>query len=268
MGEARHLVEIATRLLEAKKRLGEHHRELEKLSGGLPAVRVAGEVLGKATMAVLHLAVGDPGNYSSGGAYLKALGLNLVERSSGQYVGRLHISKRGSPEARRWLYLSALRQLEDPAIERWYAAKVKRDGGRRGKAVTGVMRKLALGIYHCCRTGEVFKNEHVFQNRRSGRHRRRRRRMGALMAGVSLGKAERPNSLSTGDYKGVAAGDTAARATAPSGRSSPEGKKTNGDKREPKSRPTATPMPSGTTRAIESRAGAKGGTRSRRRSRR
>ena len=268
VGEERHLVEIATRLLEAKKRLSEHHRELEKLSGGLSAVRVAGEVLGKATMAVLHLAAGDPGNYSSGGAYLKALGLNLVERSSGQYVGRLHISKRGSPEARRWLYLSALRQLEDPAIERWYAAKVKRDGGRRGKAVTGVMRKLALGIYHCCRTGEVFKNEHVFQNRRSGRHRRRRRRMGALMAAMSLGKAERPNSLSTGDSKGVAVGDTAARATAQSDRGSPGGKKVNGDRRVPKSRPAVPPMPSGTTTATGAAAGAKSGTHPRRRSRR
>ncbi|MGC8561528.1 MAG: transposase, partial [Phycisphaerae bacterium] len=198
---------------------------------------------------------------------LKALGLNLVERSSGQYVGRLHISKRGSPEARRWLYLSALRQLEDPAIERWYAAKVKRDGGRRGKAVTGVMRKLALGIYHCCRTGEAFSNEHVFQNRRSGRHRRRRRRMGALMAGVSVGKADGANGSPT-EHKGVAAVSTAARAAAKSHRGFPGDGKPSVEKGVSKPSPTATPIQPGITTAIRATIVAESGTEPQRRSRR
>ena len=42
-------------------------------------------------------------------------GVGFLQKFS---VGRLHIGKRGGPEVRRWLYLSA------------------------------------LGIYHCCRTGE------------------------------------------------------------------------------------------------------------------
>lgn len=180
VGEGYHIAEIARRLLESKRRLGIHHQALEKQSAGLCAVTVAGDVLGKATMAVLHLAAGDPAAYSSGGAYLKALGLNLVERSSGKYVGRLHISKRGSASARRWLYLAALRVLEEPGINPWYKAKVLRDGGRKGKAVTAVMRKLALGLQHCCSTGEVFACGKVFQdkakrNRRSRRQHRGRR---------------------------------------------------------------------------------------------
>lgn len=174
VGEAYHIAEIAQQLLESRRRLEAHHRALEKHGEGLCAVTVAGETLGKATMAVLHMAAGDPARYGSGGAYLKALGLNLVERSSGKHVGRLHISKRGSASARRWLYLATLRMLEEPGINRWYKAKVLRDGGKKGKAVTAVMRKLALGIQHCCRTGEVFDCGKVFQDTTKRKHRRRR----------------------------------------------------------------------------------------------
>lgn len=180
-GEGYHLGQIAQRLRESRQRLTEHHRALEKRSVGLKAVQVAGSVLGRATMAVLQVEAGDPAGYLWGGAYLKALGLNLVERSSGQQVGRLHISKRGSGRARRWLYLGALRVLDHPGIARWFAAKVARDGGRKGKAVVAVMRKLALGVHHCCRDGEVFDLEKVFQDRRGRRGRGNRRRRGRLV---------------------------------------------------------------------------------------
>ncbi|MDA8377522.1 MAG: transposase [Planctomycetia bacterium] len=195
VGDGYHLAEIAGRLLESKRRLEMHHRELEKSSAGLRAVTLAGEALGQATMAVLHLACGDPAGYGSGGAYLKALGLNLVERSSGKYVGRLHISKRGRASARRWLYLAALRVLEEPGIKVWYQAKVKRDGGKKGKAVTAVMRKLALGIQHCCRTGEVFHCEKVFQDKTQRKRRGRRRHRGrpaSAAGGTGAGAASSP----------------------------------------------------------------------------
>ena len=177
-GESYHLVEIARHLLASKRELEIHHRALEKGGVGLRAVSVAGEVLGKATLAVLHVEAGDPGAYRNGRAYLKGLGLNLVERSSGKHIGRLHISKRGSSVARRWLYLAALRVLEEPGVQGWYEAKVKRDGGKKGKAVTAVMRKLALGLAHCCRTGEVFSCGEVFQDKANKKRRSRRRGRG------------------------------------------------------------------------------------------
>jgi hypothetical protein len=37
------------------------------------------------------------------------MGLNLAERSSGKWQGKLKISKRGSSKVRRWLYMAALR---------------------------------------------------------------------------------------------------------------------------------------------------------------
>ena len=57
----------------------------------------------------------------------------------------------------------------------WYEAKVSRDGGKKGKAVTAVMRKIAKGLQHCCRTEEKFECAKVFQDKRQKKPRRRRR---------------------------------------------------------------------------------------------
>jgi transposase len=81
-------------------------------------------LIGKLTTAILiglHL---DPRHFSSAHSFLKALGLNLTEKSSGQTHGQLKISKRGSATARKYLYLAALRLIQkDPVIGQWYRAK-------------------------------------------------------------------------------------------------------------------------------------------------
>ena len=185
-GEVYHIQEIARNLLASRRRLEHHHRALAQAAEKLPAVQVAGTPLGVATMAIMHVEAGNPAEYFHGGAYVKALGLNLTERSSGTCRGQLHISKRGSPVARRWLYMAALRVVQEPGIREWYTAKVERDGGQKGKALVGVMRKLALGIQHCCRTREAFELGKVFQDRsarqgrRPGRRARRRARARAM----------------------------------------------------------------------------------------
>ena len=54
---------------------------------------------------------------------------------------------RGDARTRQWLYLAALRQLREPSVGAWYAArKQARDNGRR--LVVALMRKLALALYH------------------------------------------------------------------------------------------------------------------------
>ena len=87
VGEGYQIAEIARRMLESKRRMEKHRRALEEGGEDLPTVRVAGQVLGPVTMAVLYLEAGDPGGYGNGQAYLKVLGLNLAERSSGKYKG-------------------------------------------------------------------------------------------------------------------------------------------------------------------------------------
>lgn len=195
-GEAYSIGVICSKMLLIRAEMAEHHQELERRSQGISSVKLLGGVLGKATMAIIHMDGGDPSGYTSGKAYLKALGLNLTERSSGQHHGRLRISKRGSERVRKWLYLAALRLLDEPGIAQWYQAKVERDGGVKMKAVVAVMRKLALGIHHCCRTGEVFDTGRVFQRRTSRRGGRRKRCGGVLPGSKPVAAKAVPTVLS------------------------------------------------------------------------
>jgi transposase len=90
------------------------------------------------------------------------LGLNLKERSSGKHQGRLMITKRGSGRARKYLYLAALRLVrEDPVVKLWYAAKVRRDGGKKMRALVAIMRKLALALWHVAQ-GKPFNSSRLF----------------------------------------------------------------------------------------------------------
>jgi len=125
-------------------------------------------LLGKSTAAVVVAATGSPLAYDSPGAFLKSLGLNLRERSSGEKQNRgLHLTKRGSSTARKYLYLAALRLLmADPVVHAWYLAKVKRDGGRsKVRAVVAVMRKMVAASWHVAR-GAPFDASKLFDTRR------------------------------------------------------------------------------------------------------
>src|SRR5712692_2839959 len=102
------------------------------------STQALGRVAGLATAGVRWAGLGDPRPYSSGPAYRKAMGRNLVEHSSGTYRGPLRISKRGQPRVRRWLYLAVLRLLRREGVRDWYQAQ-KRQGERAAqKALVAV----------------------------------------------------------------------------------------------------------------------------------
>jgi transposase len=125
-------------------------RMLELARGG--ASEAFAPAVGNATAAVLLTEVGDPRAYPSARAYLKAFGLNLKEKSSGKYQGRLRITKNGSGRARQYLWLAVFRwRKKDPIVQAWYAAKVKRDGGNKARAVVALMRKLVKALFHVAR---------------------------------------------------------------------------------------------------------------------
>ena len=129
----------------------EAKRRVETLSANGPACAIA-PVVGKTTAAVLVTEVGDGREFRSVGAYVKAFGLNLKERSSGKHKGQLKLTKRGSSRARQYLWLATCRWLQKDRVARaWYEAKVARDGGRRAKAVTALMRKLVKALFHVAR---------------------------------------------------------------------------------------------------------------------
>jgi transposase len=117
--------------------------------------------VGKATACVLRVSVGDPQDYHCGEAYRKAIGLNLKERSSGQHQGKLKITKRGPSLARRWLYFSAMRTIQQAPVRSWYEAKRCKDKDHGKGALVAVMRKLALALHVVATRGETFALERL-----------------------------------------------------------------------------------------------------------
>jgi transposase len=162
----RHLLQIlAGELLRAHQQLHEvEQRIAREVHEDAILTRIAA-VTGPTTSLVLEAALGSPLDYPTPGSYRKAMGLNLKERSSGNHKGQLKITKRGPGIVRKYQYFVALRWLyQDSVIAHWYRNKVRRDGDRKGKAIVGVMRKLALALWYVAR-GDRFDSRKLFNLR-------------------------------------------------------------------------------------------------------
>jgi transposase len=145
--ESRRLQRYAEEALAARREGKRGERQVRRLAEGHAVLEAQGKVVGVPTACVLWVHTGDPRQYYAAGAYRKALGLNLVERSSGAYESGLHISKRGSARSRQWLYFAALRQVQQAGVRGWYEAKKARDPQGALRVVVALMRKLALALY-------------------------------------------------------------------------------------------------------------------------
>ncbi len=159
--EARRMKELALQAMEARRESGVARRRLAELGRGQGPVRAMSAVVGLPTACVLWACNGDPGSYRCANAFVKALGLNLAERSSGVFQGRVKLSKRGKAMSRRWLYFAAMRWVNDPRVRPWYERKKARDGSGM-RALAGVMRKLAKALYHVGGKGEAFDAGRLF----------------------------------------------------------------------------------------------------------
>jgi transposase len=160
--EQRRLQATAEQALAARREVRRSLRQLRALAGQHPVLQAQGRVVGLPTACVLWAGLGDPRQYTSAAAYRKAMGLNLVEHSSGTYQGELHISKRGQPRLRRWLYLAALRLVQLAGVRAWYRSKKRRGDQAVKKALVGVMRKLALALYRVAVAGVAFEARRLF----------------------------------------------------------------------------------------------------------
>jgi hypothetical protein len=161
--EQRRLKEQAEPTRAARREVGRCKRQLRRLAQGQAALQAQGQMVGVATACVLWYCLGDPQQYHCAAAYRKAMGLNLVERSSGTYQGQLKISKRGHAWSRQWLYLATLRLVKEVEVQRWYQAKKARDPLGARRAVVAVMRKLALALYHVGISGTPFEARRLFE---------------------------------------------------------------------------------------------------------
>lgn len=171
-GELRAMKILAAEALRQRHQKAESHRRITKLGEKFDAIRRMSEVVGMVTAAVLFSEAGDPAAYQAPAAIVKGLGLNLKEKSSGDHVGELKITKRGSPLARRWLYMAVLRLIQsEPLFKAWYARKVARDSTEKKKvtlkASTALMRKLASALWHVAR-GSAFDPKRLFDARQLG----------------------------------------------------------------------------------------------------
>lgn len=160
--DQRRLQAIAKEVLASRGQVRQGTRRLGDLAQANDIIVRQAEIVGAATACVLWVHVGDPRDYSCGAAYRKAMGLNLAERSSGQYQGKLKISKRGPATVRRWLYMAALRQVRQEPARSWYARQKKARRGLAKPALVGVMRKLPLALYQVGGRGQKFVQEHLF----------------------------------------------------------------------------------------------------------
>ena len=142
--QQRQIQNYAQQALAARQEANRAQRRLRSLAAGHAVLQAQGKVVGVPTACVLWVSTGDPRKYHAAGAYRKAMGLNLVERSSGTYQGRLRISKRGSPRTRQWLYFAVLRLVQKCGVRPWYEAKKAHDEADARRVVVAVMRKLAV----------------------------------------------------------------------------------------------------------------------------
>lgn len=178
--EVKSLQEQAAAALAARRERKAAHRRLKELAERHEILRRQAKVVGAVTACVAWVALGDPRNYHCGQAYRKAKGLNLKERSSGQYQGRLKITKRGPSIVRRWLYFAALRAVKTSSARDWYEAKKAKDQGRGKRALVGVMRKLSLAMYAVGARGEIYDPKRLFP----GKVRRKKGRRAQPAVGV------------------------------------------------------------------------------------
>jgi transposase len=138
-------------------------RRLRQLAPAQPVIEAMGAVVGPVTACVLWVELGNPQDYHCGPAYRKAMGRNLKERSSGRWQGQLTITKRGSAAVRRWLYLAALRWVRHEPVRSWYLRQKAQRRGAAKPALVGVMRKLALALWHVGGRGEPFDRQQLYR---------------------------------------------------------------------------------------------------------
>jgi transposase len=192
--QQRRIQEYAERALAARQQSNRAQRRLRQLAVGHPVLEAQGKVVGVPTACVFWVCTGDPRKFDSAVAYRKAMGLNLVERSSGTYKGQLRISKRGSARTRQWLYLAALRLVQECGVRPWYEAKKARDTGDARRVLVAVMRKLALALYHVGVRNEEFRPRRLF-----GRIRNRRGRPAPrVKVGMEQSKSQGHNGPNLG----------------------------------------------------------------------
>jgi transposase len=173
--------EIAGEALNAHRAQNKCERVLREQIARDPVMTRYGDAIGVPTLAVIWTEVGDPCLYGSSGAFIKAIGMNLKERSSGKRKGELAISKRGPALARRWIYFWAMRAVQRDELKGWYAKFIQvgntksSSEHRKMKGLIALMRKLSKSLWHARVNNKNFDYSRVIESKPIQARRRRRK---------------------------------------------------------------------------------------------
>lgn len=149
------LRQLLAQIAFTRGQMAELEAELARMVEGSPVLTVPGigTVLGAGILGEL----GDVSRFASAKKVLAFAGCDPSVFESGEFVGsRAHMSKRGSPYLRWYLWLAAERaRLCDPALAAYYARK-RSEGKCHKVAVSAVVRKLVSIVYAVLRDGTSY----------------------------------------------------------------------------------------------------------------
>ena len=184
-GEQLWLQEIAQELQQNLAKIKASEKRLKEIALADQTIAPYVKKIGGPTLCAIWSTVGDPIKYTSGGAFLKGLGLNLKEMSSGKYNGQLKITKRGPSLARKLIYYWALRAIQEPSLKQWYfkfhrvgSSRQSNSEHRKMKGLIAMMRKLCRALWYARRHGLEFDYAKVFPGKplKTRKPRRQRRK--------------------------------------------------------------------------------------------
>lgn len=177
------LREIAEEAIRCLSEIKACEKRLKKLALSDQGMASYVDAVGAVTLCVIWSTVGDPRKYTSSSAFLKALGLNLKELSSGKRNGQLAITKRGPSLARRLLYYWALRAIQTPSLKPWYQSfqkvgnsKSANSEYRKMKGLIAMMRKLCRSLWYVYKHDLEFDYAKVFPGQPLDKRKRRYRK--------------------------------------------------------------------------------------------
>ena len=117
-------------------------------------------LIGRVITAILISVLLEPRKFDCARRFQKAMGLNLKEKSSGRYAGRLTLTKRGRSIARKYLYFAARRLLRtEPIVKQGY--QNKHDPTVKIKTVMALMRKLSKALWQVVRGARFNANKRL-----------------------------------------------------------------------------------------------------------
>lgn len=176
--------EISQRILTARKGVRVCENKLRALLEKDAFWSQYLDTVSAGTLGVILSTIGDPRDYSSAGAILKACGLNLKELSSGKRIGEKAISKRGPSMVRRWLYFWAMRAVQTDELREWYLrfhspSFGHRDRPQRHRKMKGLicmMRKLMRSLWSSMNQEKPFDYSKVVASMAKPKRSRRRKK--------------------------------------------------------------------------------------------